>query len=175
MKDLLRQKMAVQDSILAMLNKQIKLEAQASATYLAMAAWCDQHGYDHSAHFFYAQSDEERMHMLKLFHYISDMGGVAVSPEVKSPQGEYGSLREVFETALENEINVTESINQIVGSCRKANDFATENFMQWFVKEQVEEEFVVRRALEYFDMLGEEPTAILMIDERVGKIAYKPE
>lgn len=172
MKDLLRQKMAVQESILAMLNKQVKLEAQSSAAYLAMASWCDQNGYDHSASFFYDQSNEERAHMLKLFHYISDMGGVAVSPEIKPSQAEFGSLREVFETAMESEINVTESINQIVGACRKANDFATENFMQWYVKEQIEEEFVVRRALELFDMLGEEPTALLMIDERISKIEY---
>ena len=168
----MRQRVAIQDSIIGKLNKQIKLEAQASALYLSMAAWCDQNGFDGSASFFYDQSNEEREHMLKIFHFVSDMGGVAVSPSVVEPGGEYGSLREVFETALENEINVTESINDIVGVCRKSNDYATENFMQWFVKEQVEEEFVVRRALELFDMLGEEPTALLMIDERVKSISF---
>lgn len=172
MKDLMRQKMAVQESILAALNKQIKLEAQSSAAYLAMASWCDQHGYDHSASFFYEQSDEERIHMLKLFHFVNDMGGVAESPEIAAAQSDFSSLREVFETALESEINVTESINQIVGACRKANDFSTENFMQWFVKEQIEEEFIARRAVELFDMLGEEPTALMMIDERISKISY---
>lgn len=172
MKDLMRQKVAVQDSILKMLNSQIKLEAQSSAVYLAMAAWCDQNSFDHCAKFFYDQSNEEREHMLRLFHYVSDMGGVAQSPAISAPQGDYASLRELFETSLEQEINVTESINQIVAACRKAGDFATENFMQWFVKEQVEEEFVVRRALDYFEMLGEEPTALLMIDERIGKISY---
>ena len=168
----MRQRVAVQDSIISKLNKQVKLEAQASASYLAMAAWCDQNGFDHCAAFFYEQSNEEREHMLKLFHYVSDMGGVAASPAVSEPNGDFGSLREVFETALENEINVTESINEIVGACRKANDYATENFMQWFVKEQVEEEFVVRRVIELFEMLGEEPTSLLMIDERVKSISY---
>ncbi|MBU2913841.1 MULTISPECIES: ferritin [Reichenbachiella] len=172
MKDLLRQRVAVQDSIIKKLNNQVKLEAQASAAYLAMAAWCDQNAYDHSAKFFYEQSSEEREHMMKLFHYISDMGGIAVSPAVAGSQSEFSSLKEVFETALENEINVTESINQIVSDCRKNNDFATENFMQWFVKEQVEEEFVIRRILDYFEMLGEDPKSLLMIDERVGGVSY---
>ncbi len=173
MKDLMRQRVAVQDSIISKLNKQIKLEGQASAKYLAMAAWCDQNGFDHSASFFYSQSNEEREHMLKMFHYVSDMGGVAVSPAIAEPAAEYGSLREVFEAALESEINVTESINDIVGTCRKSNDYATENFMQWYVKEQVEEEFVIRRILELFEMLGEEPMQLLMIDERVKSITYK--
>jgi len=172
MKDLLRQKVAVQESILTLLNNQIKLEAQSSASYLAMAAWCDQNGYDGSASFFYSQSDEERTHMLKLFHFVSDMGGVAVSAAVKSPQSEFSALRDVFELALESEINVSESIHQIVAACRKANDFATENFMQWFVKEQIEEEFIARRALELFDMLDNDPRSLLMIDERIGKIKY---
>ncbi|PIB36111.1 ferritin [Reichenbachiella sp. 5M10] len=173
MKDLLRQRVAVQDSIIKKLNNQVKLEAQASAAYLSMAAWCDQHSYDHSAKFFYQQSSEEREHMMKLFHYISDMGGIAVSPAIAATQNEFSSLREVFETALENEIHVTESINQIVAECRKASDFATENFMQWFVKEQVEEEFVVRRILEYFEMLGEDPKSLLLIDERVNSVTYE--
>lgn len=175
MKDLMRQRVAVQENILNLLNDQVKLEAQSSAAYLGMASWCDQNGFDHSAKFFYDQSEEERTHMLKLFHFISDMGGVSHSPAVKSPIHEFGSLKEVYEAALESEINVTESINQIVGACRKANDFATENFMQWFVKEQVEEEFVVRRILELFDMLGDDPKALLMIDERVNGITYSEE
>ena len=175
MKDLMRQKVAVQDNILQLLNKQIKLEVQSSSTYLAMAAWCDQNGFDQSAKFFYDQSGEEREHMLKLFHYVSDMGGLAAVPAIAKPQSDYSSLRELFETTLEGEINVTESINQIVAACRKAGDFATENFMQWFVREQVEEEYVIRRALEYFEMLGEDAASLLMIDERISHISYSEE
>lgn len=172
MKDLLRQRVVVQDSIMKKLNAQVKLEAQSSAAYLAMAAWCDQNSFDNCASFFYEQSNEERDHMLKLFHFISDMGGIPTSPAISEVQSDFSSLKEVFEIALESEINVTESINQIVADCRKANDFATENFMQWYVKEQVEEEFVVRRILEYFEMLGEDPKSLLMIDERVKSVSY---
>lgn len=175
MKDLLRQRVTVADSIVKKLNDQIKMEAQASSAYLAMGAWCDQNGYDHSAKFFFEQSAEEREHMMKLFHFVCDMGGVVVTPATAVPQSDFGSLKEVFETAMDNEVSVTESINQIVAECRKSSDFATENFMLWFVKEQVEEEFVIRRILEYFDMLGEDAKSLLMIDERVGSVSFSQE
>lgn len=175
MKDLMRQKVAVQEQILGMLNKQIKLEAQSAAAYLAKASWCDQNGFDNSATFFYNQSNEERTHMLKLFHFVSDMGGVASVPSTDEPQSSFSSLREAFEYSLDNEISVTESIHQIVAACRKAGDFATENFMQWFVKEQIEEEFVARKAIELFDMLGDDAASLLMIDERILKISFSAE
>lgn len=169
MKDLIRRKSVVQENILNLLNKQIKLEAQASASYLAMAAWCSQNNFHNSGKFFFEQSDEERAHMMKIFHFVNDMGGNAVSPEVASPRSDFSSLREIFELALENEIAVTESIHQLVSACRKCDDYATENFLQWFVTEQIEEEAVVRNILDYFEMIGEEPMALLMIDERIKK------
>lgn len=173
MKDILRQSTSISEDLSQLLNKQIQLEAQSSAAYLAMAAWCDANGYDNSATFFYSQSDEERQHMLKIFKYMSDMGGRPTSPIVNASNHDYSTLREVFETALEQEITVSESINFIVSACRKANDFATEEFMMWFVKEQVEEEFVARRAVELLDMLTDDPNGLLLFDERVSKISYQ--
>ncbi|MEL6559797.1 MAG: ferritin [Bacteroidota bacterium] len=172
MKDLMRRKMTINEDVYHILLEQVKMEAVSSATYLAIASWCDQNGYENSADFFYAQSDEERAHMLKIFHYISDMGGSAVSPSIPEIPTEYGSLREVFESALDQEIKVSESINKIVNLCRKHNDFATESFMQWFVSEQTEEEYIARRAVELFDLFGSDPLSIMMIDERITKIKY---
>lgn len=173
MKDLLRQRISIKPEVIDILNHQIQMEATASAAYLAMAAWCDQHGWEYSAEHFYKQSDEERMHMLKLFRYVTDMGAAAVSPKIDEVQHDFSALREVFETALDNEIKVTESISRIIEACRKASDFATESFMQWYVQEQVEEEFVARRALELFDIMGESGTDLILLDERIPKIAYK--
>ncbi len=172
MKDLIRRKMTIKEDVYHILLEQVKMEAVSSASYLAIASWCDQNGYENSADFFYAQSDEERVHMLKIFHYISDMGGASISPSIPEIPSEYGSLREVFESALDQEIEVSDSINKIVNLCRKNNDFATESFMQWFVNEQVEEEYVARRAVELFDLFGSDPLSIMMIDERIPKITY---
>lgn len=158
--------------IQTVLNAQIKMEAQSSALYLSLAAWCGAKGYDNSSEFFFVQAEEERAHMLKLFKYICDLGGEAISPEVNKIQKEFTSLKQVFEQALIAEQNVSKSINTIVACARKNQDYATENFMQWFVEEQIEEEFIMRRAVELFDLMGEDKLAIFMIDERIPKIEF---
>lgn len=172
MKDILRRHSVLKDEIVETLNKQVKIEAHSSAAYLAMAAWCDVRGYDNSADFFFKQSDEERGHQLKIFRYLTDMECEAISPAIGDSQHEFGSLREVFEKALEMEIAVSDAIHEIVESCRKHHDVATEEFMRWFVMEQIEEEYVARRAVELFDVLGEDKIALGMFEERVLGIAY---
>lgn len=172
MKDILRRHHVLKDEIVDILNRQIKMEAHSSAAYLALAAWCDVRGYDNSAEFFFNQSDEERKHQMKLFHYVVDMECEVISPSVDETQHEFGSLREVFEKAMEMEIAVSDSIHDIVRECRKYNDIATEEFMRWFVQEQIEEEYIARRALELFDVLGEDKLALGMFEERILEIEY---
>ena len=170
MKDLLRQRTSLKEEIEILLNNQVKMEAEASAKYLAMASWCDRNGYKNSASYFMKQSNEEREHMLKIFNYIMTVGGTAVSPEVTAVRQEFGSFRNVFETALQSEIAVTHSINRIVTQSRKEEDYATENFLQWFVNEQIEEEDNARRAIELFDVIGEDGIGRYQIDKAIGKI-----
>lgn len=172
MKDLLRLKTSLTEEIETALNEQIKREAHASSTYLSMASWCDRHGFENSADYFYKQAEEERSHMLKIFKYVADVGGNAVSPEVTNIQQDFESFRSVFELALENEIAVTQAINRIVGKCHQVQDFTTVTFLQWFLKEQIEEEFVARRALELFEVIGEEGVGQFMIDKQIPKISY---
>ena len=74
------------------LNDQVGLEANASSSYLAMASWCEVTGYEGAAGYFYAQSDEERTHMLKVVHYLNDMGAIATIPATKAPATSYKSL-----------------------------------------------------------------------------------
>jgi ferritin len=175
MRDLVRQKTSLSEEIEKILNDQVKQEAKASATYLSMASWCDQHGFANSSDFFYKQSGEEREHMLKIFKYINDVGGKAISPEITEIPYNYNSLRSVFEQVLEQEISNTQSINRIADQCYKVKDYITISFLQWFLKEQIEEEFIARRALELFDVIGEEGVGIYMIDKKIPDIQYKAE
>lgn len=168
MKDLMRQNLGIHVEVMDLLNKQIADEAAASTTYLAMASWCDQNGLPGSAQFFYAQSEEEREHQMKIFHFINDNGGTAFAPAVKKVEHEYTSLRELFSTSLELEIAVTESIHNIVKKCRQTNDYRSENFLQWFIAEQMEEEKTLRDILDICDLLADSPIALKLIDERVG-------
>lgn len=175
MRDLVRQKTSLTEEVEKALNDQIRLEAKASANYLAMASWCDQHGFAGSCDFFYKQSGEEREHMLKIFKHVNDVGGKAMSPEVTDVAHNFNSLRAVFEQALEQEITNTQSINRIVDICYKAKDYTTVSFLQWFLQEQIEEEFIARRALELFDVIGEEGVGLYMIDKKIPEIQYKAE
>lgn len=173
MKDLLRLRTSLTEEIEILLNEQIKVEAHSSAVYLAMSAWCNQNGFDNSAKYFQKQSGEEREHMLKLFEFVSDMGGRAISPEIINIPHEFESFRGVFEAALQQEIYVTQQFNRIADRCFKAKDFMTFQFIQWFLKEQIEEEYVARRALELFEVIGEEGTGRWEIDKNIPKIEYE--
>lgn len=161
-----------------LLNKQIQKEGASSASYLSMASWCEMTGYENSAEFLYMHSEEERGHMLKLFHYINEAGGHAIQPEITNIKHNYNSLREVFEEILQHEIAVTNSINEIVNHCYDIKDFTTMNFLNWFVEEQREEETLARRAVELFDLIGEDGVGLWTIDKEIlslGKEAAKNE
>lgn len=175
MKDLLRVKSLISQEIETLLNSQIKKEAHSSSQYLAMSSWCDQNGFDNSADYFLNQSTEERSHQLKLFKYVLDMGGQAISPDISAIKHEFESFKEVFEYALETEIAITQSFKKIAASCHKEQDFVTIEFLNWFLKEQREEEYVARRALELFTIIGEEGTGRWEIDKAITSINYDSE
>ena len=172
MKDIIRAKCLISSDVETLINQQIKKEAHSSSIYLSMASWCNRNGYDFSSEYFFKQAEEERQHQLKFYKYILDMGGNAVSPDVTVNKHEYNSFREVFEEALDQEINVTQSIKNIYANCLKEQDFVTVEFLNWFLREQREEEYKARRALELFEVIGEEGTGRWQIDKHVGDIKY---
>ena len=175
MKDLMRIKSLLSTEIETLLNQQVKKEAHSSAMYLSMASWCDRNGFDGSADFFFKQSNEEREHQLKLYKYILDMGGTAVSPEISNLKNEFNTFREVFEDALDQEIAITQSFKNLVARCHKEQDYVTLEFLNWFLKEQREEEYIARRAVELFDVIGENGTGYWDIDKNIGSIKYSGE
>jgi len=161
----LRRQMILNVEIVDLLNEQIAMEMKASSKYLAMASWCDQRELRNSAKLFYDQSEEERGHAMKIFKFINDNGGSAMSPSVGEVPHEYESLRAVFEASLDAEISVTQSIHKIFKKARQVDDFTSELFIQWFVTEQAEEEEKIRDILDLLDLMGDMP--LKMIDERI--------
>jgi ferritin len=170
MKDLARLRTPIKESVELALNQQIQMEMTSSSKYLGMAGWCDRNGFDHSAGFFYKQSEEERGHAMKLFHYLTDQGATAISPEIPAVQQEFDMLRSVYEGALEQEIAVTDSINRIVAICRRESDFVTEELLMWFVKEQMEEEYIARRCIELFGQIPADQ--IFELDKQLSEVSY---
>ena len=125
-------------------NRQVEREGYSSNLYLAMASWAENAGLNGVAAWMYIQSDEERTHMLKFVKYINERGGKAIMPAFTQPPVEFKSVEEVFKEVLKHEEFVTESINEIVSLTLELKDFNTNNFLQWFVNEQVEEEASAR-------------------------------
>ena len=127
-------------SIEEALNRQIKVEGDSSQVYLAMASWAEVQGFEGISTFMFAQSEEERMHMLKLVKYINQRGGQAKISAIVEPVLDLSSYKVLFKQLLEHEIKVSESINDLVGIALDERDYATHNFLQWYVAEQIEEE-----------------------------------
>ena len=163
------------EKIAATLNDQMAKEAFASNSYLSMASWCDGQGLRGCAEFFYAQSNEEREHMLKLVKYINESGSHAHIPSIKEPLCKYESIKEVFELSLEQEKDVSQSINKLVELALGDKDYATNNFLQWFVAEQHEEEQLFRSILDIIRLAGFEGKNLLIIDNEVSKIRNRAE
>jgi ferritin len=163
-------KTSLAESTQTLLNQQVGMESNSSSYYLAAASWCEKEGYENAAAYLYRHAEEERSHMMKIFQYINQAGGHALAPSIGEIRHHYASLREVFEEALEHELAVTRSINDIADQCFKTKDFATFQFLQWFVIEQREEEVLSRRALELFDVIGEEAQGLWIIDQEIGKL-----
>ena len=140
-----------------------------------MASWCETSGLRGCAAFFYEQSDEEKEHMMKIFKYLNEAGGHAVASEVKEPPRAYKSIQQVFEFALEHELNVTKSINQLVELSFHAKDYSSFNFLQWFVAEQHEEEMLFRSILDIIKITGSDGKGLLLLDHEIEKIRGKKE
>ncbi|MCK4750258.1 MAG: ferritin, partial [Bacteroidales bacterium] len=137
------------------LNIQVDKEGYSSHLYLSMASWAENQGLGGIADWFYQQADEERLHMLKFIKYINERDGKAKMVAVKEPPAEFGSVKEVFEKVLEHEKFITASINEIVQICIDENDHTTNNWIQWFVKEQIEEEASVKGILDRLKLAGD--------------------
>lgn len=152
------------------LNHQIKVEGEASANYLAMGSWCAQKNMDSCAQFFFNQSDEERFHMLKLFHYIIDMDGNAKSPSVDLPREDYNSIQDVFNLFLAMEQKVTRCIDDLIKIATEEEDNATHQFLQWYVNEQREEEAVAKSILAKIELIGDGPQTLYFIDKEIENI-----
>jgi len=149
------------------LNSQLKIEAESSQIYLAMASWAEVQGLNGVAAFMYTQSNEERDHMLKLVRYINERGGHARISKLVAPSVEFGSFKEMFQTLFEHEVLVSKSINELVDITLQEKDYATHNFLQWYLAEQVEEEAQARTILDKINLIGNDKGGLYLFDNDI--------
>jgi len=144
------------DTIASALNDQMTKEAHASQIYLSYAAWADSQGFGGIANFLFRHAQEERNHMMKLLEYILKRGGTVKVSAIPAPPPDPANMNNCFEKVFEHEVDNTNAVYKLVKLCLNEEDWATWNFMQWFVKEQTEEETLAMELLDKIKIAGGE-------------------
>ena len=156
------------------LNKQVRVEAESSQVYLAMASYAENLGFEGVSQFMYAHSDEEREHMLKLIKFINERGGHAQVSELSQPPKEFGSFKDMFESLFNHEVMVSKAINDLVDVSLQEKDYATHNFLQWYVSEQIEEEALARNILDKINLIGDDKSGFYLFDNDIKQLISNP-
>lgn len=151
------------------LNEQMKHEFYSSYLYLSMSAYCERENLPGLARWMRAQAQEETKHAMKIFDHVLDRGGKVELHQLGQPPADFASPKEVFDQAHKHEQQVTASINKVYGLAVDERDFASTVFLDWFVREQVEEEKTSGLLAEQFRMVGEDRPGLLMLDRELGQ------
>ncbi len=161
------------DAITRALNAQMTKESHAAQIYLSYAAWADNEGYEGIANFLFRHAKEERNHMMKLLEYILERGAKVKIEAIPAPPADPSSIQDCFNKVMEQEIDNTKTVYQLVKMSFDEEDWATWNFMQWFVKEQTEEETLALNLLDRIKIAGGENAtdeALYALDRELKKM-----
>jgi ferritin len=151
------------------INLQINREMYSAFLYLAMAAAMKEKGYTGIGKWLTVQYHEEMFHAMKFVKYLEEQGAAAKYEQIDKPNFKDGSVREYFEQVLKHEQFVTSSIREIVELARAEKDYATENLLQWYIDEQVEEEANDNEILQTIDLMGNSAHSLYMLNIELGK------
>ena len=154
------------DRFVAALNDQIADEFAASHQYVAVAVHYEAQTLPQLAGFFYAQALEERDHAMMMVKYLLDRGASASLKEVAAPKADFPDHVTPIRLALDNERRVTERIGNLFALARDEGDHLSEQFMQWFLKEQVEEEATMSDLLDVAERVRDLPMTLEEYVER---------
>ena len=150
------------------LNEQLKWEFYSAYLYLGMAAYFEQEGLNGFAHWLKVQTAEEMMHAMKFYKFILERDGKVELQEIPAPPKRWDSPEVVFEHAYKHEQEVTAKINRLMSIARKYEDYATENFLNWFVNEQVEEEASFKEILSKLRLIKNNPQALFYLNKELS-------
>ena len=158
--------MLISNEIAKKMNAQIGSELGASNQYLRIAAYFDRENLPELAAFFFRQSDEERMHALKFVHYVLEAGGEIEIPAIPATPGKIPSAKAAVQMALDWELEVTNQINNIMALAVEQNDFIAQQFLHWFVSEQLEEVSTMGELVSVIDRAGDQ---LLLVEEYIAR------
>jgi ferritin len=151
------------------LNKQLNRELYSAYLYLSMAAYFESINLKGFAHWLKIQAKEELGHAMKFFEFINERNGKVVLESVDKPKIDWSSPQEAFKDVYEHEQKITSYIHKLVELARQNNDYATENFLSWFVAEQVEEEAQSYEIYQKLQVCEKSIGGLFNLDHHLGK------
>ena len=155
----------VQDAV----NKQINAELFSSYLYLSMAAYFESRNFKGMANWMRIQAGEENLHAMKFYDYINDRGGRVTLTQIESPKTEWKSPLDAFEDAYKHELKISALINDLMNLTIAEKDHASHDLLEWFVREQVEEESAAQMIVEQLNLVGDNGMGLLMLDKELGR------
>lgn len=158
----------LKETIQDALNKHIVEEAYSAYLYLSMSAYFEDQDLPGMASWMRVQAQEELVHVGKFYAYINDRDGRVRLGAIAGPPVEWKSALEVFQQGYEHECKISRLINNLVDLARKESDHSTENFLQWFVTEQVEEEATAKAIVGQLKRIGDSGNGLYMLDRELA-------
>lgn len=156
------------------INKQINAEFWSAYLYLSMSAHFANEGLSGFANWFKVQFEEEQDHAMKFMNYLISKGNKVELKPIEQVDTSWESTLKAFEDTLAHERVVTGLIHDLVGLARSENDYATENMLQWFVNEQVEEEETAQGMIDSLKLIGDNGFGIYTMDKELGQRVHTP-
>jgi ferritin len=155
-------------NVISLLDKCIKQESDSSALYEAMSVWRDSNGFEGGKKLYEKYAEEERRHLVMLADFMLSMGCFPTIPSQISPTMDYKNISEVVEASLQHEYAVTDGYKQVAKILRSSNEDLTYAFIQWFLREQVEEEAKFLKLSDRIRLCGE---SLILIDNLMKELA----
>jgi ferritin len=150
-------------------NKQINAELYSSYLYLSMAAYFEAKDLKGMAHWMTIQAGEEKGHAMRFFDFINDRSGRVTLTQIEAPKTEWKSPLEAFEDAYKHEIKITGMINELFTLVAIEKDGAGHDFLEWFCREQVEEEANAQLIVAQLKLVGDNGVGLYLLDQELGK------
>lgn len=150
------------------INEQIKYEFFSAFLYKAMASYAAELEMLGFESWLLLQAEEEKFHAEKFIGFLHDRGERAIIKGFEDPKNDYSSLLEVFEDGLAHEKIVTQRINNLMHIAYEDKDFASVNFLNWYIDEQVEEEASFTTVINKLKMVGSSPMGLYQLDKELG-------
>lgn len=161
--------MKINEKISDAINKQINKEFYSAYLYLSMATYFEANTLPGFAKWMVLQAKEEQEHAMKFYRYVMERGGVVELFTIEKPKDDWKSPIDIFKFTYQHEQMVTEMIYNLMDFAKAEKDFTTEEFLNWFIREQVEEEANACSILEKLEMAKDSNGALFYIDKELGK------